>query len=300
MFATVTFRSIEALLRLVEDYPAWADAAPIAALDKAIPALLAKKEEEIHSTLGLKSEGGILNPFSLSLYVDCLSKISGCRRTTQKQRQGALEKLLRASEHLLKYTTLQNPTQVGAVVHPFVLFHLIRAIEAAGERLTDTILLERLGTFRNTLIAIVRKQGMQLLAQDSLGMMNPSEGVALAFCGAALSTCQEPEETPFVNAALRVAFKFQDTSGCWPLGRIVPENKDIEVHRELQISAQAGCPMSSFLKAPAAETSFKSLVSLARPISGIDPSISHFLLDSSSRLVLPWTHNPKRISVDNI
>ena len=235
MFPTVTFRSIEALLRLVEDYPGWADAASIEVLDKAISTILTKKEEELQSTLGLKSEGAILNPFSLALYVDCLSRIVACKRATKEQGQSASEKLLQACNHLLSYTTLQNTPQVGSDVHPFVLFHLIRAIEAASVQLTDTTLRGRLGTFGNTLIAIVRKQVMQLLAQDSLGVMNPSEGVALAFCGAALSIYQEPEEMPFVNAALRVAFKFQDTSGCWPLGRIVPENKDIEVKRELQI-----------------------------------------------------------------
>src|SRR5580700_10513158 len=59
MFPTVTFRSIEALLRLVEDYPGWADAASIEVLDKAISTILTKKEEELQSTLGLKSEGAI-------------------------------------------------------------------------------------------------------------------------------------------------------------------------------------------------------------------------------------------------
>lgn len=235
IFPTVTFRSIEALLRLVEDYPAWADAASIEVVDKAIPTILERKEEELHSTLGLKSEGAILNPFSLALYVDCLSRISGCKRTTSEQRQRASERLSTACGHLLMYTKLENPDQVGADVHPFVLFHLVRAIEGATPRLIDLTVVEQLKKSRNTLIATVRKQVMQLLAQDSLGVINPSEGVALAFCGAALSTCQEPEDTPSVSAALRVAFKFQDTSGCWPLGRIVPEKKDIEVKRELQI-----------------------------------------------------------------
>jgi hypothetical protein len=39
---------------------------------------------------------------------------------------------------------------------------------------------------------------------------------------------------------------------------------------------------------------------LARSISGMSPSTSHFLLDSPPPLALPWTYNPKRTSVDNI
>src|SRR2546422_703084 len=60
MFPTVTFRSLEALLQLIENYPAWADTAVVnLAVNQAIPAILSSREEDLRSTLGLTSEGDV-------------------------------------------------------------------------------------------------------------------------------------------------------------------------------------------------------------------------------------------------
>lgn len=236
VFPTVTFRSLEALLRLVEDYPAWAEPATVElAATVAIPAILSKNEEELRSTLGLTSEEGALNPFTLSLYTDCLARICRCDRMKKELQPTAIEKLEKASQHLLSYAKLAKPSRGGADVHPFVLFHITRAIEISAPQLQNETVAAQLRVFRDSLIETARQHVRVLLAQDSLGVINPGEGVALAFCAAVLATTREAEEAPFVNAALRVAFKFQDSAGCWPLGRIVPENKDIEVKRDLQI-----------------------------------------------------------------
>src|SRR6267154_1166961 len=236
IFPTVTFRSLEALLRLIEDFPAWAEATTIRlAIDTVVPALLSMKEEELRSTLGLTSEGGVLNPFTLSLYIDCLARICRCDRLKGNLREDAIQKLEAAVQHLLAYAKLATPSQVGAEVHPFVLFHIARALATSAPYLHNQTTAAHLRNFRTSLAGTAKQHVRALLAQDSLGVINPGEGVALAFCAAILAADQRPEDLPFVRAALRVAFKFQDSAGCWPLGRIVPENKDIEVKRELQI-----------------------------------------------------------------
>lgn len=236
VFPTVTFRSLEALLRLIEDYPGWAEPSTIAlATDNVVPALLSRKENELRSTLGLTSEGGALNPFTLSLYIDCLAGICRCGRLNDQLREKATKKLEAAVQHLLKYSTLALPSRARAGVHPFVLFHIARAIATSAPYLRSRTTARQLGDFRSSLAGTAKQHVRVLLAQDSLGVINPGEGVALAFCAAILATDRELEDLTFVNAALRVAFKFQDPAGCWPLGRIVPENKDIEVKRDLQI-----------------------------------------------------------------
>jgi hypothetical protein len=237
IFPTVTLRSLEALLRLVEDHPGWIDSTMADLLFKeAVPALLSMKEEDLHSTLGLTSEGGALNPFTLSLYIDCVARICGCNRIDKDVLESALKKLETACGHLLSYSSVtKQQSQVGAAVHPFVLFHVLRAIEAALIRLPDGNTRGELTQFRIALVELLKVQVRGLLAQDGLGVMNPGEGVAAAFCAAALATSSNPEDASFVRAALRVAFKFQDSSGCWPLGRIVREDQDIAVKRDLQI-----------------------------------------------------------------
>jgi hypothetical protein len=235
-FPTVTFRSLEALLRLIEERPEWADSSIIElAVTEAIPALLEYDETMFQSTLGISSEKNILNPFTLSLYVDCLARVSGCEKIATSQRIAALRRLESACKELLRYRRRQKVTQVGVAVHPFLIFHQMRAVEAAVTRLSNGITKSRLVSFRDHLADVLRQQVKTLLSQHNLGVMNPGEGVAVAFCAAALSGSREPENVLFVKAALRVAFDFQDASGCWPLGRIVRENQDSELKRDLQI-----------------------------------------------------------------
>jgi hypothetical protein len=236
-FPTVTFRSLEPLLRLIEEHPEWADSTITdLALTQAVPALLSQHEEDMRSSLGVSNDGAVLNPFTLALYIDCLARVCGCARIEPALVKSAQEKLEKACEHMLAYSKVADQSvQVGAAVHPLVLFHVMRAIEAAMPRIPRGKTHEQLGQFRDSLAEVLKQQVKGLLAQDGLGVMNPGEGVAIAFCTAALGASREPEKDAFVQAALRVAFKFQDSSGCWPLGRIVRENQDSEIKRDLQI-----------------------------------------------------------------
>jgi len=236
IYPTVSFRSLEALLRLIAEYPAWVGSeVKDFSLKVAVPAILTIDEQEMRSTLSLTSEGGVLNPFTLSLYTNCLARIGNCASVAESLRTTAQEKLRVATDHLLRYSSLSNESFDTAKVHPFVLFHLIRAIKGASVLLKDASLESRMREFSSALSEMVKKEIRLLLAHESLGVINPGEGVALAFCAAVLATAGQPEESSFLSAALKVAFQFQDKSGCWPLGRIVPENKDIEVRRDLQI-----------------------------------------------------------------
>jgi hypothetical protein len=236
LFPTVTFRSVEALLRLIEEQPQWVspDISTLA-IDVVVPALLSYNEKDFKSSLGISSEGNVLNPFTLSLYIDCLATICGCSKIKKTEKDTAAERLLSACTHLLTYGQVANESKFGASVHPFVLYHLLRAVEAAIPRLVDGQAKKDLTTFSESLVNLLRRQVTALLAQDSLGIINPGEGVAIAFCAAALARCRGSENLQFVRAATNVAFKFQDSSGCWPLGRIVRENQDTELKRDLQI-----------------------------------------------------------------
>jgi hypothetical protein len=296
IFPTVTFRSLEALLRVIEDMPAWAEPSTIQlATDIVVPALLSRKEEDLHSSLGLTSEGGVLNPFTLSLYIDCLARICCCDRLKNELQKNAIQKLEAAVQHLLGYAKLATPSQMGSEVHPFVLFHIARAIATSTPHLPNQAITAQLKDFQTSLGGTAKQHVRVLLAQDSLGVINPGEGVALAFCAAILAANQQPEDLPFVNAALRVAFKFQDSAGCWPLGRIVPENKDIEVKRDLQIPTyeiawgltEAVLSIVEFRRDPLADgitdSAFACLMKATKYIS-----VSAVQLDSGEKSVRGW------------
>ena len=135
-FPTVTIRCIEALLRYVEDFsrPAKSDIRTL--VIEACSALLEKDEKDLHSTLGLTSGAGMLNPFTLSLYVAVLSKATESNLLGSTHRELALSRLRIACGHLLNY----SPTSIGKgpEVHPFVLFHVVRSAIAAQSAVKDT------------------------------------------------------------------------------------------------------------------------------------------------------------------
>src|SRR5262249_46231165 len=129
-FPTVTIRCIEALLRYTGDFSAWSNPELNQLVIEASVALLEKDEKDLHSSLGLTSEAGMLNPFTLSLYVAVLARLAGTNLLDAKQRDRARDRLETACGNLLSYSP-KDGRGSGPVVHPFVLFHIVRSATAA-------------------------------------------------------------------------------------------------------------------------------------------------------------------------
>ncbi len=85
------------------------------------------------------------------------------------------------------------------------------------------------------ILEYVRKITNELLARNALGSLSASDAVALIFCAATLALSSNPMDYQFIVPALRICFERQDSLGCWPLGRVVSENKDQQEGR-LEIS----------------------------------------------------------------
>ncbi len=102
--------------------------------------------------------------------------------------------------------------------HPFVVFHVLRALRAANGRLDPT---ERVNEAVDQHFQWVHEQTLALLAKHHLDTISPGESVVLAFCAATLSERRKPGYDKAALAALRAAVAAQDSAGSWPLGRVV-------------------------------------------------------------------------------
>ena len=102
--------------------------------------------------------------------------------------------------------------------HPFVVFHVLRALRAANGRLDAT---ERVNEAVDQHFQWVHEQTLALLAKHHLDTISPGESVVLAFCAATLSERRKPGYDKAALAALRAAVAAQDSAGSWPLGRVV-------------------------------------------------------------------------------
>jgi hypothetical protein len=232
-FPTVTIRCIEALLRYVEDFSRPSRPEISALVCEACSALLGKDEKDLHSTLGLTSGTGMLNPFTLSLYVAVLSKAALCNMLSAAHQELAHSRLRVACGHLLSY----SPSSIGKgpEVHPFVLFHMVRSAISAQSIIKDAEIKSKLHELVSKTVQELETPIKDLLAKYTVGLLNPSEAVALAFCAACLEFLGDINDESYAASCLRVSTLFQDTSGCWPLGRLVPENEKTRQSRDLQI-----------------------------------------------------------------
>jgi hypothetical protein len=277
-FPTVTFRSTEALLRMQQERPSWLPKQVVPVLNEAVPSLLERKENDLHSTLGLTSAGGKLNPFTLALYIDTLVAICGSTYIANVGvRSKTIHRIETALGHLCGYITRLNSNKDDSRVHPFVLFHIKRTISAAENIATGRGLKAKLGAFKNRIAECVRAEMGSLLAKHALNSLNPGEGVALAFCASALAYEPLGQDESYLLAALEVVFRFQDMSGCWPLGRIVPPNKDIKTTRDLQIPTyEIAWGISNAIRALLTRDKRRcKLEQIARAISNLDVAIAY-------------------------
>lgn len=229
-FPTVSYKSTEALIDLASRYPEWTrDETKRQLTEIYIPKVLSHSLDEIDSSLDTTKQPGVQNPFTISLYLITLAKSVEIIRPNTKTLESMLGQMASGIELLKGCCNDIDQT------HPFIQFHILRAITTCLPILAkkiDPLNLQEL--IRDTILNI-RISAKELLARHMLGQLSPSDAVALIFCAASLSRFEGDENTYYVLPALEVGFKAQDTSGCWPLGRVVHQDKDREGPR-LEIS----------------------------------------------------------------
>lgn len=225
-FPTVSLRCANALLSLAVQAPDWASG-PIRRqlLEHVLPNLVSLTSHQLRSTLDIK---GQRNVFTLSLYVDTLSQISRLQSITGAMALAAADRLQSVASNLIGHTALRRKGKRDYIpAHPFILYHVSHALLSCQPHLTDVAQRDRASQLIADIAGDVRNAVERLLAKHHLGALAPSESVALAFCGGALLCLGLLEDLPYVLASLAVCLECQDASGCWPLGRVVRENKDI-------------------------------------------------------------------------
>ena len=236
-FPTVTLRCVEALLSFVVRYPEWSSRRVREDLVTTwLPRVLEQDEKHFNSSLNNGTEGGILNPFTLSTYVRTLARISQYHFLTGPLAPVAQLKLQEALTDLVKHSAFTSDALSRPLgVHPFILYHATTALRASFALITTPDLQVK----ARALVALIRENTRycieRLLAKSHLGALNPGESVALGFCSAVLAQDAQSEDRQYILSALRVCFDAQDASGCWPQGRVVREDKDISSDR-LEIS----------------------------------------------------------------
>lgn len=220
-YPTVTFRCVSALIRAYRYRPELLGQNILTALrEEMIPAVARRSISALSaSTLNVPGETSG-NPFTLALCVETLELIIDERDlATSKVRSDAETQLRDAAQHLRE---LARRAVVDADTHPFVLFHVTRGLRAASRvhhRAASSV------RICGELTRGVRLAAERLLARDAAGSLVPSEAIALMFAAATLAESADPDDHNYVYPCLQVSLRAQDPNGCWPLGRVVRDDR---------------------------------------------------------------------------
>ena len=119
------------------------------------------------------------------------------------------------------------------MLHPFLVFHAIRALQKAKLIFPNSSVLV---SSLESLTYGVSDALVHSLAKEVTDCWSPSEAVALVFCAASMSVSDGIDhQKQYCFAALRACMNSQDSSGCWPHGRVIRGNKDLSPQR-LEVS----------------------------------------------------------------
>jgi hypothetical protein len=116
-----------------------------------------------------------------------------------------------------------RPAAKGPRAHPFVLYHVARALEDCVTLLPD--LKASIGAHLTATYSAIERLSVPLLADYRARRSGPADVVAMAFCGAGLAQDSSGSNDRYAAAALVAAAQGQETSGCWALGRLVREDR---------------------------------------------------------------------------
>ncbi len=206
---TVTFRATEVLMQLRASFPEYWSEKYDKVLRPAVAAVVARDREK------LAAESTLANlPYTLALFTQVTASIARSDFKEAPKARGRLPELV--GELVRQLDSSPKPE------HPFVLFHVIRALDAAQ---TEGVARESSGKPLSKrvkkLVDTIRSDTHVLLAKHHTGLASPSEAVVLAFCAATLAGADGPSDSKLALAALADSLTAQDDSGCWPLGRVV-------------------------------------------------------------------------------
>jgi hypothetical protein len=236
-FPTVSLRCLDALLSLIVDFPDWTSAdIRKAVLEEVVSSIITHSHNDLDTSLNIEVDGEQgLNLFTLSLYVQAFSRISSLNALPRDRDTAALAKLDAAAKALVGHATFtESDEDKSLTIHPFLLYHSCRAMSSflALQRTTTPDacrhLVERIK-------ASVRDSIRSLIAKQRLASLNPGDSVAAAFCAATLALALTDDDWQYTRASIELCFHAQDANGCWPLGRIVREDKTL-VNEKLEIS----------------------------------------------------------------
>lgn len=240
-FPTVTYRCTEALLDTIGAYRDWLSADCRDKLSKYVKSVYDHDLEHVDSSLDKDGNLGIQNPFTTSIYASVISKAYLLRDVSSDSLDYSegIGKALAAIKSLDENCGIRSTTK-NDLVHPFIQFHSLRAVlavthlvcqEGGGPYQKDG---EQFGEMIECAVLNAKYNTERLLARHMLGRMSPSDAVALLFCAASLVLAGREEDEPYILKALEAGLEAQDSSGCWPLGRVVrvhelPEEAKIEI-----------------------------------------------------------------------
>jgi hypothetical protein len=232
-FPTVTYRSTEALLDLIFRHPDWL-ADQTATIYDRIRRVLSRPLADTQSALDIPGNP-FRNPFTTALYL-----ITACRANKLLTKEGGAvvqPSNIEEAVELLLDACLNEESPYSSDRHPFIEFHILRAIITAtpkqtGDRTEEGIapscgdMIQRVNGLRARIIENVKTDTERLLARHMLNQITPGDSVALVFCAATLAHGDDTDIRHYVLPALTVGFGAQDAAGCWPLGRVIRRNRD--------------------------------------------------------------------------
>lgn len=294
-FPTVALRSTESLLGLVEERPDWCSDELRALLrEEILPAVAAHEHTSLQSSIDTPASPAALNIFTLSIYVQTLSRICSQNSICPELAPAARSKLLGAAKALLEHTDLTDLASVAvAHIHPFLIYHATKAAASTLPHITgdDRSSMQR---FLLDLNLFARVSSERLLTRERLGGFNPAEAIALAFCAATLSITIGDSEFAHIRESLTVCLSKQDPHGSWPVGRVVAMEKDISSDRieipTYEVASVLAQALTTLLeKSPGTvvpDVVFTSLDSVARALEYMDMSL--IKLSDSARPRVGW------------
>jgi hypothetical protein len=224
-FPTVTLHCTDSALSFLEECPDWASSETARRIHQEVVwSVITHKD--LKSSLDTSP---VVNVFTQSSYVKTMSQIQRLPHLGDKAAE-VRTSFSKGVAALLAHPTLMSATGVDLQVHPFLLYHAARALSAAIP-VVDRIIGDQIDSMLTRIRVAVRRAVERLLAKDRLGSGTPSDAVALGFCGATLLFGHSREDLTYAITSLTNCLDAQDTNGCWPLGRVVRENKDITSDR---------------------------------------------------------------------
>ncbi|WP_339713817.1 ATP-binding protein [uncultured Kriegella sp.] len=231
-YPTVSLRCTESLIAtFIRSPEIISNNAKSKLFEEIIPKLLTIDLGDLDSSLDTGNEDDELNEFTLSIYIQTFCRIIKISKKKLAQKN-ASNKLTIAVKNLLNHSFVKEGFENE---HPFILFHAVRALKLSLECIDDNRLIKKIDSTINTISKSILSVTETLLSKSVRGALSPSDNVALAFCSASLSQSQIAKNIQHLISSLEISINSQDFSGCWPMGRVIHENKDINSQR-LEIS----------------------------------------------------------------